>query len=195
MQNINFRDEFSIKLKHKMAVKIRLQRHGRKNKPFYHIVVADSRAPRDGKFIEKLGTYNPVANPFIINLDLEKSIYWLEKGAQPTHTARSILSKEGVFLKRHLLGGVKKEAFDKKEAELRFENWKKEKEEKKSILAKKPSQAKKEIPKKDLKTEAPKVETSKVEAPKVEIPKTEIKEEVSKKNPKSEDLAKEEQNS
>lgn len=111
-----------------MAVKIRLQRHGRKARPFYHIVVADSRAKRDGKFIEKLGTYNPITNPATVTLDVDKSVDWLLKGAQPTNTARSILSYKGVMMKKHLLGGVAKGAFDEVEMEKRFNAWLEEKE-------------------------------------------------------------------
>ncbi len=106
-----------------MATKIRLQRHGRKGKPFYYIVVADSRARRDGNFVEKLGTYNPVKNPAIIELNIDSSVAWLEKGAQPTDTVRSILAREGVLLKKHLKGGVKKGSFDEAELERRFSAW------------------------------------------------------------------------
>ena len=106
-----------------MATKIRLQRHGRKDYPFYQIVIADSRAPRDGKFIERIGSYNPNTNPATINLDFERALYWLQVGAQPTDTARNILSAQGVLLKKHLLGGVKKGAFSLEEAEKRFQAW------------------------------------------------------------------------
>ena len=106
-----------------MAVKIRLARHGKKGYAFYHIVVADSRAPRDGKFIEKLGTYNPNTNPATIDLNFEQALGWLMKGAQPTDTARAILSYKGVLLKKHLLGGVAKGAFTEAEAEARFNKW------------------------------------------------------------------------
>jgi small subunit ribosomal protein S16 len=111
-----------------MPVKIRLQRHGKKGKPFYHIVIADGRAPRDGKFIEKIGTYNPVTQPATINLDIDKAVDWMDKGAQPTDTVRAILSYKGVLYKRHLLKGVKKGAFDENEAEARFQAWVAEKE-------------------------------------------------------------------
>lgn len=111
-----------------MPVKIRLQRHGKKGKPFYHIVVADSRAKRDGRFIEKLGTYNPTTNPATIELDVDGSVKWLNNGAQPTDTARAILSYKGVLLKKHLLGGVAKGAFDEAEAEKRFQAWLEQKE-------------------------------------------------------------------
>lgn len=107
-----------------MATKLRLQRRGRKNYPFYQIIVADSRAPRDGKYIERIGSYNPNTHPATITLDFERALYWLQTGAQPTDTVRNILSEEGVLLKKHLLGGVKKGAFDEAEAEKRFEAWK-----------------------------------------------------------------------
>ncbi len=111
-----------------MPVKIRLQRHGKKGKPFYWIVAADSRAKRDGKFLEKLGTYNPTKVPAEITLDIDKSVEWLFKGAQPTNTARAILKYKGAMLKKHLLVGVKKGAFSEEEAEKKFQAWLKEKE-------------------------------------------------------------------
>ena len=111
-----------------MPVKLRLARHGRKKFAFYHIVAADGRAPRDGKFIEKLGVYNPNTNPATIELDFDKSLNWLEKGAQPTETVRAILSYKGVLMKRHLMTGVRKGAFSEEEAETRFAAWMKEKE-------------------------------------------------------------------
>jgi len=111
-----------------MATRIRLQRRGRKDYPFYHIVIADQRAPRDGKFIEKVGTYNPNTHPATINVDFDRALYWLQVGAQPTDTVRNILSNEGVLLKKHLLGGVKKGAFNEAEAEKKFEAWKSDKE-------------------------------------------------------------------
>lgn len=117
-----------IKLNKEMATKIRLQRHGRKGYPFYHIVVADSRAPRDGRFIEKLGTYNPNVNPSAVNLNFDRALYWVMCGAQPTDTARSILSKEGVYMKKHLMGGVRKGAFGEAEAEAKFNAWKNDKQ-------------------------------------------------------------------
>lgn len=106
-----------------MATKIRLQRFGKKGKPFYHVVVADSRAPRDGKFIERLGSYNPNTNPATVSIDFDKTLDWLNKGAQPTDTARAILSYRGVLYKKHLMGGVKKGAFDEATAETRFQEW------------------------------------------------------------------------
>ncbi len=113
-----------------MPAKIRLQRRGKKGQPFYHIVVADGRAPRDGRIIEKIGTYNPLTNPATIDLDFERAYHWVSCGVQPTDTARSLLRKEGVYLKKHLMGGVQKGAFDEAEAEKRFEAWKSEKQNK-----------------------------------------------------------------
>ena len=118
-----------------MPVKIRLTRHGRKRYAYYHIVVADSRAPRDGRYIDRIGSYNPNTNPATIDLDFDKALSWLQKGAQPTDTARAILSYKGVLYKNHLLGGVRKGAFDEEESEKRFETWLAEKEAK--IQAKK----------------------------------------------------------
>ena len=106
-----------------MPVKIRLARRGKKGYPFYHIVVADSRAPRDGKFIENIGSYNPNTNPATINLSFDKALDWLQKGAQPTDTCRAILSYKGVLYKKHLLGGVLKGAFTEEVAEARFAQW------------------------------------------------------------------------
>ena len=111
-----------------MPVKMRLQRFGKKRSPFYHIVIADGRAPRDGKFIEKIGTYNPTKVPAEIELNFEAALSWLQKGAQPTDTMRAILSYRGVLYKYHLLKGVKKGAFSEEEAEKRFQTWLKEKE-------------------------------------------------------------------
>lgn len=107
-----------------MATKIRLQRHGRKGYAFYSIVAADVRAPRDGKFIEKIGTYNPNTNPATVDLNFERALYWVEVGAQPTDVVRNILSAEGVMLMKHLNGGVRKGAFDEAAAKAKFEAWK-----------------------------------------------------------------------
>jgi small subunit ribosomal protein S16 len=106
-----------------MPAKIRLARHGRKSYAYYHIVVADSRAPRDGRYIERIGSYDPNTNPATIDLDFDKALDWLQKGAQPTDTTRAILSYKGVLYKHHLLGGVRKGAFNEEEAEKRFEIW------------------------------------------------------------------------
>lgn len=119
-----------------MPAKIRLQRHGKKGQPFYHIVVADSRSPRDGKFIEKLGTYNPLTNPAQINIKFDRALYWYSVGAQPTDTARSLLSKTGVMMKYHLMRGVQKGAMTEEQAEIKFQNWMKEKEAKMAGIVK-----------------------------------------------------------
>ncbi|MCH5221823.1 MAG: 30S ribosomal protein S16 [Muribaculaceae bacterium] len=117
-----------------MATKIRLQRHGRKNYAFYPIVIADSRAPRDGRFIERIGSYNPNTNPATITLNFERALYWVNVGAEPTDTVRSILSHEGVLLMKHLQGGVAKGAFDQAEAERRFNAWKASKDAKENAV-------------------------------------------------------------
>lgn len=111
-----------------MATKIRLARHGKKAYAYFHIVVADSRAPRDGRMIEKLGTYNPNTNPATIDLNFDSTLDWVMKGAQPTDTCRAILSYKGVMFKKHLLGGVSKGAFSEEEAEKRFQAWLSDKE-------------------------------------------------------------------
>ena len=111
-----------------MATRIRLARHGRRKQAFYHIVVADTRSPRDGRFIEKLGTYNPNTNPATININFDNTVEWLLKGAQPSDTARAILSYKGIMMKKHLLAGVAKGAFNEEEAENRFAAWKENKD-------------------------------------------------------------------
>lgn len=113
-----------------MATKIRLQRHGKKGKPFFHLVAADSRSPRDGRFIEKLGTYNPTSNPATIDINFDRCVYWVTKGAEPTDTARAILSYKGVLYKSHLDKGVAKGALTQDAANTKFEKWAKEKESK-----------------------------------------------------------------
>lgn len=110
-----------------MAVKIRLQRYGKKGRPYFHIVAADSRAPRDGKYIERLGSYDPNTNPATIDINVDDALRWLNNGAQPTDTARAILSYRGVLYKNHLLKGVKKGALTEEEAESRFKAWEEEK--------------------------------------------------------------------
>ncbi len=118
-----------------MATRIRLQRHGRKSKPFFHIVVADARAKRDGRLIEKLGTYNPNTNPATIEINFDSAVDWVMKGAQPSDTARAILKYKGVMMKKHLLEGARKGAFSEEEAEKKFEAWLTDKTQK--ILGKK----------------------------------------------------------
>ena len=204
-----------------MAVKIRLQRHGKKGNPIYWIVIADGRSKRDGKYIEKIGTYDPNTNPASIELDFDASIKWLEKGAQPTNTAKAILSYEGVLLKKHLNLGEKKGAFTEEEAKKKFDEWKKEKsakiqkkiedlsstlesnkkearkrEEEYSNKRAEDSKAKKEAKAAEeaAKEEAPaEEEAPKEEAPKEEAPKEEApKEEAPKEEAPKEEAPKEE---
>ena len=136
-----------------MATKIRLQRGGRKNYAFYSIVIADARAPRDGKFTEKIGTYNPNTNPATVDLNFERALYWVEVGAQPTDTVRNILSREGVYLMKHLRGGVKKGAFDEAAAQKKFDAWKADKVKGLEAVRAEELKAKKETAAKELEAE------------------------------------------
>ena len=142
-----------------MPVKLRLQRHGKKGKPFYWLVAADSRSKRDGRYLEKIGTYNPNTNPATVNIDIDKAINWLDKGAQPTDTARTLLSYKGVMYKHHLNGGIKKGAFTKEEAEKKFEIWLEEKNAK--IQAKKDNLSKDQTKAKAKRLEAEKAASEK----------------------------------
>ena len=126
-----------------MATKIRLQRNGRKGYAFYSIVIADARAPRDGRFTEKIGTYNPNTNPATVDLNFERALHWVLVGAQPTDTVRNILSREGVYMKKHLMGGVAKGAFDEAQAEAKFNAWKENKQSGLAALKAKQDEAKK----------------------------------------------------
>ncbi|MFA5244147.1 MAG: 30S ribosomal protein S16 [Pedobacter sp.] len=141
-----------------MATKIRLQRFGKKGKPFYHVVVADARAPRDGKFIERLGSYNPNTNPATIEINFDKALDWVNKGAQPTDTCRAILSYKGVLYKKHLEGGVKKGALTPEQAEAKFAQWLEGKEGKIEGKKESLSKSKEEIKKAALAAEAKKKE-------------------------------------
>jgi small subunit ribosomal protein S16 len=141
-----------------MPAKIRLARHGRKGHAFYHIVIADSRAPRDGKYVERLGSYNPNTNPATITLDFDKALSWLNNGAQPTETVNSILRKEGVLFKKHLLKGVAKGAFTIDVAEQKFDVWKSKNETKVSKLKNQISSETKAKEKKRLEAESKKNE-------------------------------------
>lgn len=132
---------------------MRLQRRGHKGYAFYSIVIADSRAPRDGRFIEKVGTYNPNTHPSTVDLDFDRALYWLNVGAQPTDTVRNILSHEGVLLMKHLQGGVKKGAFTEEEAQTKFNAWKTEREAKLAAIAGKDGAAKAEARKAQLEQE------------------------------------------
>jgi small subunit ribosomal protein S16 len=182
-----------------MATKIRLQRHGKKGKPFFHLVAADSRAKRDGKFIEKLGTYNPTANPAIIDIDFENTLKWVQTGAEMTNTARAILSYKGVLYKNHLLNGVKKGALTAEQVEERFTKWVADKESK--IQNKKDGLAKNAVAEKIAKQKAEEeanaakaAEVAAKNAPEVEEPTAEesqveeqsVKEETSEETPVAE---------
>jgi small subunit ribosomal protein S16 len=156
-----------------MPVKIRLTRQGRKRIPYYHIVVADSRAPRDGKYIERIGRYYPKTNPATIELDFDRALYWLQTGAQPSDTCRSLLSEKGVMYKNHLLNGVKKNALTLEQAEAKFNTWLAEKEQKlqnqKDVQQQKVVQKKNEqleLEKKVREARAEKIAKKNVEAPK-----------------------------
>ena len=136
-----------------MATKIRLQRGGRKGYAFYSIVIADARAPRDGRFTEKIGTYNPNTNPATVDLNFDRALYWVETGAQPTDTVRNILKGEGVYLMKHLRGGVKKGAFDEQAAQAKFNAWKEDKTNGLNAIREKQAAAKKEAAAKELEAE------------------------------------------
>ena len=136
-----------------MATKIRLQRGGRKGYAVYRIVIADVRAPRDGKFTEKIGTYNPNTNPATVDLNFDRALYWVETGAQPTDTVRNLLRGEGVYMMKHLRGGVKKGAFDEATCQQKFDAWKKVKDASKETFEKKTADAKKASAAKNLEEE------------------------------------------
>ena len=136
-----------------MATKIRLQRGGRKSYAFYSIVIADVRAPRDGKFTEKIGTFNPNTNPATVDLNFERALYWVETGAQPTDTVRNILKGESVYLMKHLRGGVKKGAFDEAALQAKYEAWKAAKVKGVEAVRESEAKAKKEAAAKELEAE------------------------------------------
>ncbi len=162
-----------------MPVKIRLQRHGKKGKPFYWIVAADSRAKRDGRYLEKIGTYNPNVNPAEVNLDVDGAVKWLQNGAQPTDTAKAILSYKGAMLKNHLVGGVRKGALTEEQAEEKFKAWLEEKESKISAKAEGLSKSEAEAKAKALAAEKA-VNEARIEAAKPvveEVAETEASEE------------------
>jgi len=169
-----------------MATKIRLQRFGKKGKPFYHVVVADARAPRDGKFIERLGSYNPNTNPATIEINFEKALDWVNKGAQPTDTCRAILSYKGILYKKHLEGGVKKGALTEEQAEAKFAQWLEGKagkiEGKKDSLTK----SKEEIKKATLIAEAKKKEDMAAAIIAKNTPPAEVEETVAEEAPEAE---------
>ena len=136
-----------------MATRIRLQRGGRKGYPVYRIVIADVRAPRDGKFTEKIGVYNPNTNPVSVELNFERALHWVECGAQPTDTVRTILKNEGVYLMKHLKGGVKKGAFDEAAAQSKFDAWKNAKVSGNQAIIDAQAKAKKDAAAKNLEAE------------------------------------------
>ena len=136
-----------------MATRIRLQRGGRKGYAFYSIVIADARAPRDGKFTEKIGTYNPNTNPATVDLNFDRALYWVETGAKPSDTVRNILSREGVYMMKHLLGGVKKGAFDEAAMQAKFDAWKADKVKGAEAVRANEAKAKKEAAAKELEAE------------------------------------------
>lgn len=148
-----------------MSVKIRLQRHGKKGKPFYWVVAADARSKRDGKYLEKIGTYNPNTNPATIDLDLDSAVQWLHNGAQPTDTARAILSYKGALLKHHLDGGVRKGALTQEQADEKLTKWLDEKagkvDSKKEGLSKAQAEAKAAALKAEQKVNADRIAAAK----------------------------------
>jgi len=146
-----------------MSARIRLQRHGKKGQPFYHIVIADTRAPRDGKFIEKIGTYNPVTDPAQVRVDFDKALMWIQRGAQPTDTVRNIFSKEGILLKNHLMTGVRKGALTEEQAEVKFQAWINERDAKLANSAKTASEKQRVARKEALEAET-KVKEARAEA-------------------------------
>ena len=167
-----------------MPAKIRLTRHGKKGFAFYHIVVADSRAPRDGRYIERLGIYNPNTDPASVELNFDKTLDWLQKGAQPSDTCRSIFSDKGVMLKKHLLEGVKKGAFTAEVAEQKFQTWMKEKEAK--VLAEKDKTVKeKEADKKKRLEAEAKVKEAKAQAISEKLAKEEAAKKTQEATPES----------
>lgn len=147
-----------------MSVRIRLQRYGRKARPFYHIVTADQRSKRDGRLIERIGSYDPTRNPALIDLDFDKALKWIEKGAQPSDTCRAILSYKGVLMRDHLNRGVKKGALTQEQADAKFEKWL---EEKQAKIAKQSEGVQKEAEKR--KAEALKAEAERNEKRRAEI--------------------------
>lgn len=168
-----------------MSVKIRLQRHGKKGKPFYWIVAADARAKRDGRYLEKIGTYNPNVNPAEINLDVDGAVKWLQNGAQPTDTAKNILSYKGAMLKNHLVGGVRKGALTEEQAEEKFKAWLAEKEGKVSSKEEKLAKAEADAKAKALEAEKA-VNEARIAAALLEVEEVEATEEA---EPATEEVA------
>lgn len=156
-----------------MPLRLRLQRRGRKGLPFYHIVAADVRSPRDGKYIENIGSYNPRVSPAVIEIDTDKTIDWLNKGAQPTDTVRAILSFKGILYKKHLLRGVKKGAIKEADIEKLMEKWFKEKEDRTKKQIEKKTKKKAELAKKKAEEATAKLKAEAAPAPAAEAPKAE----------------------
>ena len=171
-----------------MATRIRLQRHGKKGKPFFHLVAADSRAKRDGKFIEKLGTYNPTANPAVIDINFERTLSWVQTGAEMSDTARAILSYKGVLYKSHLINGVKKGALTMEQVEERFTLWLNEKESK--IINKIDGLAAKAIASKNAKMKS-EADANIAKAAQIELKNTVVEEVVAEETPAEETVAEE----
>jgi small subunit ribosomal protein S16 len=161
-----------------MPAKIRLQRHGKKSNAFFHIVIADGRAPRDGKFIEKIGTYNPTTNPATILIDSDKALAWLNKGAQPTDTCRAILSYKGIMYRNHLQGGVTKGALTQAQADAKLAKWLSEKETKVAGTVDKLANAKKDVYKNRMAAEAASKEAKAAKIVAKNTPAPEVVEEV-----------------
>ncbi len=168
-----------------MATRIRLQRHGKKGKPFFHLVAADSRAKRDGKFIEKLGTYNPTANPAVIDINFERTLSWVQTGAEMSDTARAILSYKGVLYKSHLINGVKKGALTMEQVEERFTLWVNEKESK--IINKIDGLAAKAIASKNAKMKS-EADANIAKAAQIELKNTVVEEVVAEETPAEESV-------
>ena len=171
-----------------MATRIRLQRHGKKGKPFFHLVAADSRAKRDGKFIEKLGTYNPTANPAVIDINFERTLSWVQTGAEMSDTARAILSYKGVLYKSHLINGVKKGALTMEQVEERFTLWVNEKESK--IINKIDGLAAKAIASKNAKMKS-EADANIAKAAQIELKNTVVEEVAAEETPAEETVAEE----
>ena len=171
-----------------MATRIRLQRHGKKGKPFFHLVAADSRAKRDGKFIEKLGTYNPTSNPAVIDINFERTLSWVQTGAEMSDTARAILSYKGVLYKSHLINGVKKGALTMEQVEERFTLWVNEKESK--IINKIDGLAAKAIASKNAKMKS-EADANIAKAAQIELKNTVVEEVVAEETPAEETVTEE----
>ena len=175
-----------------MPARIRLQRHGKKGKPFYWVVVADSRSKRDGRYLEKIGTYNPNVNPASVDINTNSALNWLEKGAVPSETARNLLSSLGIMLKHHLNGGVKKEALTQEQADEKFDKWMDEKQKKIEAKVEGLSEKEAEIKKKALEVEKAVSEKRITDAANVLAEEEAAEEEATEETPAKEKAAEEE---